>query len=117
MSDPKSTRPPGAPGTPAKPEQPACVSGKDAHTGSSPSGRVVHDERGNAVWAWVKETSRIAIDATSRLLKKLEAPELKVEDTSDHELRLMPDGKNCVGGGYDPYNQSTKPRKAKPTGT
>ncbi len=101
---------------PAKPEQPADVCGKDAQTASLPTGRVVHDERGNAVWSWVRETSRIAIDATSRLLRKLEAPELKVEDTSDHELRLMPDGKNCVGGGYDPYNQSTKTRKPKQTG-
>lgn len=73
--------------------------------GSKPSGRVVHDERGNAVWHWVKQTSRIAIESTSRLLRKLEAPELKVEDTKDQELRIETD--RDPGGGYDPYNQST----------
>ena len=73
-------------------------------------GKVVHDERGNAVWDWLKQTGRMAIESTSRLLKKLEAPELKVEDTQDNELRLMPDGKSDPGGGYDPYNQTNRGR-------
>jgi|ERR1700726_362685 hypothetical protein len=64
---------------------------------------------GVAVWDWLKNTGRQAIDSTSRLLKKLEAPELKVEQTHDEELRIMPDA--GPGGGYDPYNQATKPRK------
>jgi len=116
MNDPNSNRPPSGPvAIPAKPGTAAAAPG-EAPAAESPSGRVVHDERGNAVWSWVRETSRIAIEATSRLLKKLEAPELKVEETGDHELRLMPDGKNCAGGGYDPYNQTTKPRRPKPTG-
>ena len=72
------------------------------------SGKVVHDERGNAVWDWLKQTSRIAIESTSRLLRRLETPELKVEDTKDEELRLLPDDKTCAGGGYDPYNQANK---------
>jgi hypothetical protein len=62
-----------------------------------------------AVWDWVKQSGRHAIDSTSRLLKKLEAPELKVEKTHDEELRIMPDAGS--GGGYDPYNQKTKPKK------
>jgi hypothetical protein len=71
------------------------------------TGKVVHDERGNAVWDWLKQTSRIAIESTSRLLKKLEAPELKMEDTQDKELRIEPES---TAGGYDPYNQATKPK-------
>jgi hypothetical protein len=70
------------------------------------SGRIVHDERGNAVWDWIKETSRIAIDSTSRLLKRLEVPELKVEDTQENnELSLESD--RDAGGGYNPYGGST----------
>ncbi|MDB6044501.1 MAG: hypothetical protein JWM63_3052 [Gammaproteobacteria bacterium] len=70
-------------------------------------GRVVHDERGNAVWDWVKDTTRIAIDSTSRLLKRLELPELKVEEQKDTELRIEPE--RDPGGGYDPYGK-TAPR-------
>jgi len=94
---------PGRPAAPAKPS-PGAAAG--------PSGKVRHDERGNAVWEFIAQTSRIFVGATSRLLKKLDAPELKVEDTHDGELRIMPD-KPKTGGGYDPYNQATKPTKRK----
>src|SRR5690242_15438824 len=75
------------------------------------SGRVVHDERGNAVWHWVKETSRIAIESTSRLLRKLEIPELKVEETQDEELRIESD--RDPGGGYDPYSSASNNKRGK----
>jgi hypothetical protein len=74
---------------------------------SSKAGRVVHDERGNAIWHWVKDTARIAIDSTSRLLKKLEVPELKLEDSHTEELRIESD--RDAGGGYDPYGTSSSP--------
>ncbi len=94
---------PGRPGVPAKP------SPAGAAPAAGPSGKVRHDERGNAVWEFIAQTSRIFVGATSRLLKKLDAPELKVEDTHDGELRIMPDSPK-TGGGYDPYNQVTKPK-------
>jgi hypothetical protein len=75
------------------------------------TGKVVHDERGNAVWDWLKQTGRNAIESTTRMLKKLESPELEVEQTHEEELRIQPDGDNCAGGGYDPYNQPTKSRR------
>jgi hypothetical protein len=70
---------------------------------------VVHDARGNAVWDWLATTSRLAVEATSRLLRKLEMPELKIEDTKDEELRIAPEPGS--GAGYDPYNQAVKPSK------
>jgi hypothetical protein len=80
-----------------------------AGSNEKPQGRIVHDERGNAVWDWLKETGRMAIESTSRLLRKLEIPELKVEDKQDEELRLESDRDS--GGGYDPYNQGTPSRR------
>lgn len=79
-----------------------------------PTGRVVHDSRGNAVWDWLAQTSRLCIESTSALLKKLHSSELKMEDTQNEKQRLTSDGK-CAGGGYDPYSKTeTKPRKPMP---
>ena len=101
---PGGTAPP-APG-PAASEKPAAPA--DEFAGKS--GRIVHDERGNAVWDWIKETSRIAIDSTSRLLKRLEVPELKMEDTQkNNELSLEAD--RDAGGGYNPYGGSNSSGK------
>jgi hypothetical protein len=102
-------------GTPVKGS--GSVSSGDAR-GQTPSGqsrpqtgKVVHDERGTAVWDWLKQTGRNAIESTTRMLRKLEAPELKVEQPHEEELRIQPDNGNCTGGGYDPYNQPTKQRR------
>jgi hypothetical protein len=119
MSEPKLIRPAPTPRTGAgeKPpglapgRAPVPVKGGPASPSDKPTGKVVHDARGNAVWDWVKETSRIAIESTTRLLRKLEAPELKMEETHDEELRIMPDDGKSAGGGYDPYNQANKGRK------
>lgn len=113
---PKPGQRPGAnvPGdAPARPAgtggAPSARPGEPLTPPKSDRGRVTHDSRGNAIWDWVKATGRHAIDSTSRLLRKLETPELKIEDTQDKELRIVPDG--APGGGYDPYNQSNKKRK------
>jgi hypothetical protein len=124
MNDPKSSKPGLRPATgvppkpaaqPPRPATPSASSGRHAVAAPAPgehgpTGKVRHDERGNAVWDWLAQTSRVCINATSRLLKKLETPELKIEDTKDEELRIMPEPSS--GGGYDPYNQATKPPKS-----
>lgn len=107
--NPAPPRQPGAgPARPAPTEGVARPSRPANPPEATPSGRVRHDERGNAVWDWIKDTGRHALESTSRLLKKLEVPQMKTEDKEDEELRLESDRE--PGGGYDPYNQSTKPR-------
>lgn len=66
------------------------------------------------MWDWIKDTGRNAIDATSRLLKKLDVSHLEVEDKKDEDLRIQSD--RDPGGGYDPYNQSTQPSGSRPGG-
>src|SRR5262249_25541037 len=106
MTDPNHSKPGARPGG-GGPEQPGT---SPAAKGSS--GRIVHDSRGNAVWQWVKDTGRHAIESTSALLKKLELPELKVQDQKDEGLRLEDDVD--AGGGYDPYGTRVGTRKQPP---
>ncbi len=84
----------GRAGSPAPQESAASCRG-------APSGRVAHDARGNAVWKWAAEASALALESTSRLLKKLELPELAVDD-KPQGLALE---ERDPGGGYDPYNR------------
>ena len=112
-------RPAAAGDKPQASPRPPVAQAPATDTDAGRAGRVVHDARGNAVWDWVKDTTRIAIDSTSRLLKKLEVPELKMEDTQNNPFSLESD--RDVGGGYDPYGSSAKnggrgPPKTPPTG-
>ena len=117
MTDPYHSKPGSRPGS-GGPTQPAAAKPGPAAPGAKPdrensTGRVVHDARGNAVGQWVKDAGRAAIESTSMLLKKLEVPELKVEDhKEDNELRLEEDVDK--GGGYDPYGTRVGTRKRPP---
>jgi hypothetical protein len=122
MTDPYHSKPGPRPGSggPAKPAAPPTPSApsasKDEAAPDASRGRVVHDSRGNAVWQWVKDTGRHAIESTSALLKKLELPELKVQDhKDDNELRLEDDVD--AGGGYDPYGTRIGSKKPPPPKT
>ena len=126
MSESKHTKPPTSrpatgtgeqpdaqtPGSrgPGQPPGGAAGAGGSAARGGrdAAGGKVVHDHRGNAVWDWLKETGRNAIESTSRLLRRLETPDLKMEDKKDEKLRLTDDD---AGGGYDPYNQRQTARR------
>jgi hypothetical protein len=83
----------------------------DAQT---PAGRIVHDDRGNAVWKWVGDTT--ATGGGSGILKHLDANDLKVEGHSGRFVaaRGTPPPPADAGGGYDPYNQGDPKKAAAP---
>jgi hypothetical protein len=121
MADSRDNR--GKPTQPSWPIQPPAASAparKQPAAAPKPgeaehrAGRIVHDDRGNAVWNWVKETGRFCIDSTSALLKKLDFGDLEVEGDKEEGLRMEDPGRDA-GGGYDPYNQKIAPKKPRPT--
>jgi hypothetical protein len=76
-------------------------------SGRQPTGRIVHDERGNAVWKWRGDTSSTDT-TTSGVLKYIDPTDLTVEgqrgESSSSSPRTPPKARDA-GGGYDPYNQ------------
>ena len=84
---------------------------------------VARDKQGNAVWKWAVDTGKHAIDSTSRLLKRLEVPGLKLEDDAKPGMKAGappskesgapprssrgPAGPPSRTTGHDPYGRST----------
>jgi hypothetical protein len=90
----------------------AADTDESAASGRQPTGRIVHDERGNAVWKWRGDTS--STDTTSGVLKYIDPLDLTVEgqrDKSEGSSRNVPKERD-PGGGYDPYNQDVARSKA-----
>ena len=77
---------------------------RSADTGREPCGRIVHDERGNAVWKWFGETS--TTHSTSGILEYFDPIDLEVEGQGIES-----------GGGYDPYNQCEPRTEVPKTGS
>jgi hypothetical protein len=64
---------------------------------TAPLGKVIHDDRGNAIWDWAIETGVLAKATAAELARTLANPfvlELEVSDASDWS--------------GDPYNRSQR---------
>ena len=115
-----------------KPNDPVGPESKtQGATSARPGGKIVHDDRGNAVWKWGEDGARS--DTTSRVLRRLDVPDLTMEG---QEEPLRPPGKGQTaskgptktnqpsglkpqtrapivdaGGGYNPYNLTVPVKK------
>jgi len=85
-----------------------------AITARQPVGRIVHDDRGNAVWKWGDDTATFdtTSDATSGILKHIDPQDLTVQGNGSGESTWT--GVVDAGGGYDPYNQGEPRTKGIP---
>jgi hypothetical protein len=88
-----------------------------------PAGQIKHDASGRAVWEWAADTGRNAIDSTSRLLKRLDIPGLKLQDdekdkeTETAEAFGGPVEKDPVSGrkgSFNPYDNRAPAKRSAP---
>jgi hypothetical protein len=117
---------------PDKPNDPVGPESKNpGATGARTAGHIVHDDRGNAVWKWGEDAARS--DSTSRVLRRLDVPDLKIEGpeepawardkgqaaimgqpkTNQHNTPKAQTRAPMVdaGGGYNPYNLTVPVKK------
>src|SRR5438874_788925 len=113
-----STTPPGSKPAPGATPAPAPQALHNASpTGSrpegKPTGRVKHDDRGNAIWEWAVATGKFGIDAVSQRLKKLEVPSLSLVDDPPTPGSMKANARSQVKG-YNPYDSGQAAPAAKP---
>jgi hypothetical protein len=70
-------------------------------TTTQSSGRVRHDDRGNAVWDWSLDSGVFDALSSSALIRKLDVADLKMQASPGLALSIA--GRDAGGGG-DPYN-------------
>jgi hypothetical protein len=82
-------------------------------TSTKSSGRPTFDSRGNAVWEWKTETGQFSVDVSTQRLKKLEAPELSLDETvriKKLDGLTLKEG-SMPGGGFNPYERAAPANK------
>ncbi len=88
--------------------------------GSNISGRVKHDDRGNAIWEWAVATGKFGGDSAAQRIKKLDAELSLADDTppAATDLELVKHNPLGTVKGYSPYDSGVlaktgAPRKKK----
>jgi hypothetical protein len=76
------------------------------------AGRIIHDSRGNAVWNWDKSSDPASTASTSKMLRKLEVEDLRVEDTAQVPAQPGATKGSGYGPGYNPYDRTSPVRVA-----
>jgi hypothetical protein len=84
---------------------------RDATVTNNVSGRVKHDDRGNAIWEWAVSTGAFTAETSTQRLKKLDNPTLSLADDAPVSIETVK--KNPLGTvkGYSPYDSGVLAKK------
>jgi hypothetical protein len=74
------------------------------------SGRVIFDERGNAVWQWAVPSGEVGGDDATARLRKLDNITLALADDAPPASAIVPNPKGVVQG-YSPYDSGLLEKK------
>jgi hypothetical protein len=77
---------------------------RDAPVANNKSGRVKHDDRGNAIWEWAVTTGAFTAEASTQRLKKLDNPTLSLAEDSPSPLDVVKRNPLGTVRGYSPYD-------------
>jgi hypothetical protein len=93
--------------TGSAPSDATSSSRRESPVTSHKSGRVKHDERGNAIWEWAMNTGALVVESATQKLKKLDNPTLSlVDDVLPPRPAPEAAHSNPIGvvEGYSPYD-------------
>lgn len=77
---------------------------RDAPVINNVSGRVKHDDRGNAIWEWAMNTGRVNDDGSTQRLRKLELPSLSLAEDAPTPFDGVKENPLGTVKGYSPYD-------------
>jgi hypothetical protein len=76
------------------------------------TGRVKHDDRGNAVWEWAVATGSFGADPVAQRLKKLDNSTLSLADDAPLSPDTVHQNPTGMVKGYSPYDSGVLEKKA-----
>jgi len=108
MNNHKGMHPPGRPSV-ANAQTGGASPGASTKAGDQAvaraSGRAAFDSRGNSIWEWQTEEGKFSSDVNTNYVKKLEAPELTLEDTAKISKVERPELQSKKAAGFNPYDR------------
>jgi hypothetical protein len=89
----------------------AAPSRRDVPIAQNVTGRVKHDDRGNAIWEWAVATGKFDGEASAQRLKKLDSAMLSLADPVPTPLELVTRNPLGTVKGYSPYDSGVLAKK------
>lgn len=89
----------------------AAPSRRDVPIAQNVSGRVKHDDRGNAIWEWAVATGKFGAETSAQTLKKLDNAMLSLADNVPTPLELVKRNPLGTVKGYSPYDSGVLAKK------
>jgi hypothetical protein len=81
---------------------------------AKPTGRVTHDDRGNAIWEWAVTTGKFTTETSTQRLQRLDNPTLALADDAPTPVEVVKRNPHGTAKGYSPYDSGLLDKKDVP---